>query len=64
MTERLAMFTPDGDDYRPINKAAVAACAVMSKMKLSKLDIVTIKSKGFWTVLPDGKPICEVNIFV
>ena len=64
MTERLAMFTPDGDDYRPINKTAVAACAVMSKMRLSKQDIVTIKSQGFWTVLPDGKPIGEVDIVV
>lgn len=56
-----AIFISDGDVYYPANSHAVAACAIMSKMKLNKDDILAIKSKGYKTRHTNGDEIGKVD---
>lgn len=61
-----AMFTFDAVTmcYWPANKNAIAACAILSKMRLGEHDMVTVKDKGFEPILQNGEPILRVNILV
>ena len=54
----IAMFIPDGEGYYlPANKVATGEGAKLSKMRLDRLDLVTIKSKGIRCCYTNGEEI-------
>jgi hypothetical protein len=60
-----AFFVPDGHGkYLPANKAATAAGVIISKMYLTEIDLITIRSKGFIPCLTNGQEIGKVDVLV
>jgi len=54
-----AMFVRDqiSDKFLPANNMAVAQCAILSKMRLTSKDLLTVKAKGIRVIYPNGVDI-------
>lgn len=59
-----AMFTMKEDIYYPANKNAIAACAIMSKMRLRKGDMLYLPNYGYEPILTSGQAINRVDVRV
>lgn len=57
-------FTTDGQTYYPANKDAVALCAVLSRAKLSSVDIITLRAMGHDPRMTNGERIGGIDICV
>ena len=61
-SEKTAVFTERNGVYHPENKVAVALCSVLSKSRLSRIDLVTARAMGYTTRLQNGQEIGKVDV--
>lgn len=64
MTDKTALFTEGDGVYHPANNVAVSLCSVLSKARLSRIDLVTIRAMGYTTRLLNGQEIGKVDVQV